>query len=98
MKPASSSTTGRDLDQLLMHPEIHIPGRIAFLDALAREPTVVVAPGSFCRILQRSSAVCSRHPQENPDLIKVRVTGGINKGAEGWGCLGDGIGLTTAWP
>jgi hypothetical protein len=87
-----------ELDQLLKHPEIYMPGRIAFLDAMAQEPTAAVAPGSFCRILQRSSAVCSRHPQENPYFIKVRVTSGMNKGVEGWGCLGNGIGLTVAWP
>ena len=87
-----------ELDQLLAHPEIYIPSRIAFLDAMAREPTVIVHQGSFCRILRRSNAICSRHPQENPYFIEVRVTSGRDKGVEGWGCLGSGIGLTVAWP
>jgi len=86
------------LEQLQKHPEVYIPERIAFLDAMALEPSVVVPPKSYCRVLQRSAAVCTRRPQENPYFVKVRITSGKNAGQEGWGCLGDGIALTVAWP
>ena len=93
-----SAQNNRDeLHRILTHPEIYIPDRITFLDAMAMEPTTTVQRGSFCRILQRSRAICSRHPQENPSFVRVRVTSGKEKGVEGWGCLGDGIGLTVAW-
>jgi hypothetical protein len=87
-----------ELEQLQKHPEVYIPERIAFLDAMALEPAIVVQPRSYCRVLQRSTAVCTRRPQENPYFVKVRVTSGKDAGQEGWGCLGDGIGLTVAWP
>lgn len=88
----------RELDDLLKHPEKYIPSRIAFLDAMDREPAIVVQRKSFCRILKRSNAICARGPVENPDFVKVRVTSGPDRGIEGWGCLGDGIGMTVAWP
>ncbi len=65
-----------ELEQLQKHPEVYIPERIAFLDAMALEPTIVVPPKSYCRVLQRSTAVCTRRPQENPYFVRVRITSG----------------------
>jgi hypothetical protein len=65
-----------ELDELRKHRETYIAGRLAFLDAMARERAISIPPGSYCRIIQRSHAICSRHPQENPEFVKVRITSG----------------------
>ena len=80
------------------HPERYIPERIAFLNAIARTPNKTIPPNSYCRILQRSAAICSRIPQDNPYYVKVRITSGPAKGQEGWGCLGNDIYVTHMWP
>jgi hypothetical protein len=48
---------GRELDRILQHPEIYVPVRIAFLDAMANVPAAVVQRGSYCRILQGSLVI-----------------------------------------
>ncbi len=86
------------LRALEQHPELYIPEQLAFLDAMAKAPGVIVPGKSHCRIIAHSEAICSRHPQQNPTYVKVRVTDGPSKGQIGWGCLGDGIQLNVAMP
>jgi len=81
------------LRESLQHPERYIPERTAFLDAMAQAPGVIVPGKSYCRILARSEAMCSRQPYYNPTYLKVRITSGPSKGQEGWACLGDDIRL-----
>jgi hypothetical protein len=83
---------------MFAHPERYIPERVAFIDAMARARCVAVMPNSYCRIIERAEAICSKVPVANPRYVKVHITSGPSKGSEGWGCLGDGIGLTVAMP
>lgn len=94
--PEERDADAARLRELRQHPERHIPQRLMFLDKMAQAPSIVIPGASYCRILQRSDAICSRDPILNPEYIKVRITSGPLKGQEGWGCLGDGIGLTVA--
>jgi hypothetical protein len=82
----------------LARAELYIPERVAFLGAMAALPGAMVPAGSYCRIVERSQAICSDIPMSNPDYIRVRITSGPSKGLQGWGCLGDGIGLTRVMP
>jgi len=86
----------RQLRELGQHPDRYIPERIAFLDAMARAPGVTVSGESYCRIINRSKAMCDRHPGPNPTYFKVRISSGPSKGQEGWGCLGEDIRLNGA--
>jgi hypothetical protein len=88
----------RRYDQVKKNAAQYIPERVAFLDALARASTVQVAPNSYCRVLQRSEAICSSTPELNPSFVKVRITTGQSKGQEGWGCEGDNIFRAWAMP
>jgi hypothetical protein len=63
----------------------------AFVDAMADSEGVEIPPGSYCRVLERSEAICSKDPNQNPTYVKVLITTGGAKGQVGWGCLGDGI-------
>jgi hypothetical protein len=69
-----------------------------FLDLMEGQPAVGIPPGSYVRILERSHAVCTRQPNENPYFVKVRVTSGVAKGETGWGCLGVDIVLAHDMP
>jgi len=80
------------------HPERYIPERIAFLGFMRTASNTMVPPNSYCRILERSAAICSSIPQLNPYYVKVRITSGSAKGQEGWGCLGSDIYVTRMWP
>jgi hypothetical protein len=91
-RPTAAAAIGRS--ELKAHPERYIPERTAFLNAMARLPSVLVPAGSHCRIVEMSEAICSYQPTQNPKYVRVVVTSGPSKGLEGWGCLGDGIGLT----
>ncbi len=73
----------------------YIPERVAFLKQMGREPAVLVATKSYCRVLKRSSAICRPSPIENPAFVKVRITTGPSKGTEGWGC--EGVNVFGAW-
>ena len=86
----------RQLRELGQHPDRYIPERIAFLDAMARAPGVTVSGESYCRIINRSKAMCDRHPGPNPTYFKVRISIRPSKGQEGWGCLGEDIRLNGA--
>jgi hypothetical protein len=86
----------RRWDELEKNGAHYIPERVAFLDALTRAPTVLVAPNSYCRVLQRSRAICASTPWLNPSFVKVRITTGPCRGQGGGGCEGDDI--TRAWP
>jgi hypothetical protein len=79
---------------MLARAEAYIPERVTFLNAMARAPGILVPAGSYCRVIERSKAICSYIPQGNPNYVRVVITSGSSKGVEGWGCLGDGIGLT----
>jgi len=89
--PPDKAGAGR---AMLALAEAYIPERVAFLGAMARAPGVLVPGGSYCRITERSKAICSSYPQDNPEYVLVIITSGPSKGVKGWGCLGDGIGLT----
>ena len=86
----------RRYEEAKKNAEHYIPERVVFLDAMARAPAVQVAPNSYCRVLQRSQAKCTRDPEFTCEFVKVRITSGPSKGQEGWGCEGDGI--FGAWP
>ena len=86
----------RQLREFGQHPERYIPERAAFLDAMVQAPGVTVPGQSYCRIINRSNAMCDRHPGHNPTYFKVRITSGPSKGQEGWGCLGEDIRLNGA--
>lgn len=88
---AGSPSTEREIEKF-------IPERITFLKTMGRAPTVAVPAKSYCRVLQRSNAVCSPRPIENPTYIRVRITSGPLKGREGWGCEGDGLFRTVITP
>ena len=86
-RTADSDAARARLDYIAKRPELYIPERIGFLDAIARERGLEVPPKSYCRILERSEAVCSRTPGENPVYVEIRVTSGAMKGSVGWACL-----------
>jgi hypothetical protein len=92
------ATPAKELKDLWAHPERYIPERIAFLKLVGGADCALVPAHSYARVLERSQAICSGHPQENPRYIKVLVTTGPSKGQEGWGCLGGGLAYTVAWP
>jgi len=96
--PSSQADAKRQLHVMLAHSERYVPERVAFIDAMTRAPGVAVTRNSYCRIVERSEAICSKDPIANPRYVKVHITSGPSKGSEGWGCLGDGIGLTVAMP
>ncbi len=83
------------LEELEKNGARYIPERVAFLDAMATEPGFSVPPNSYCRVVQRSPARCTKNPHYTPTFVKVRITTGPSKGKEGWGCEGDGV--FTAW-
>jgi hypothetical protein len=84
-----------DLEEIHKNAVRYIPERSAFLDAMAREATVTVPPNSYCRVIRRSLAKCTKNPQYTSTFVKVRITTGRSKGTEGWGCEED---VYTAWP
>ena len=93
MRPGESCPR---LEELQKNEARYIPERVAFLDAMARQPGVLVPPSSYCRVVKRSPAKCTKDPHYAPTFVKVRITTGPSKGTEGWGCEGDGV--FTAWP
>ena len=98
-KECDSQPTGtacHQLGELLRNDAKFIPERTAFLNAMAREPGVWVPPNSYCRVVKRSPAMCSTHPQHNSTFVRVRISTGPSKGVEGWGCEGENV--YSAWP
>jgi len=83
------------LEESERNREHYIPERVAFLDAMATKPCVLVPPNSYCRVVQRSAAKCTKNPQYSSAFVKVRVSTGPSKGTEGWGCEED---IFHAWP
>ena len=84
------------LKELLRNGMEYIPERAAFLDAMTREPSVEVAANSYCRVVKRSTAKCCKAVQDTCTFVKLRVTTGLSKGTEGWGCEGENV--YSAWP
>jgi hypothetical protein len=84
------------LKELLRNGMEYIPERAAFLDAMAREPSIRVAANSYCRVVKRSTAKCCKAVQDTCTFVKLRVTTGPSKGTEGWGCEGENV--YSAWP
>jgi hypothetical protein len=66
-------------------PQKVAPSTAQLRDAMAREPGVVVPGGSYVRLLEFSRAQCEDFNHFN--FMKVRVTSGRRKGAEGWACF-----------
>jgi len=95
---ADTSAIEVDLARQLQHPEAYIPERISFLKKIAAEPSFMVPPNTQCTIIQRSTAICSKHPDQNPVYVKVLITSGALKGRTGWGCEGDGIARSVTFP
>ncbi len=87
-----------ELRELSAHPEKFIPERIVFLNAIHSAKCTEVPESSYGRVLERSEAICSSHPQENPRLMKIAITTGSSKGVVGWGCLGDGLAYSVTMP
>ncbi len=90
----STAELSSRLEDLHDHPERYIPERIAFIEALARARTVTVPAGSYCKILEKSEAICSRVPLYNPVYYKVVITSGPSRGQVGWTC---DLHFTTSW-
>ncbi len=83
-------------EELALHPERYIPKRLAFAEAMKRQPTVqAVAQNSYCRFLQRSRASCLNQPIPAGDhhYVRIRITSGPSKGQEGWACMFENVWL-----
>jgi hypothetical protein len=63
--------------------------RRRLLDAMARQPGVLVAGEQYFRILEQSSVGCADDPITTSNFLRVRVTTGPSKGLEGWACSRD---------
>ena len=92
MRPGESCPR---LEELERNREHCIPERVAFIDAMAKKPGVLAPPNSYCRVVQRSGAKCTKNPEYSSAFVKVRVSTGPSKGTEGWGCEED---IFHAWP
>jgi hypothetical protein len=65
-----------------------------FVDGMANRPRIEIPAGSYCRIIERSEAVCGKKPGYGGSFVLVRVTRGAAKGQIGWGCwAGDVFGV-----
>jgi hypothetical protein len=76
----------------------NLPERNAIFDRVLIQPTVEFPPHSYARLLERSSAICSKGLYSNPIFLKVEATTGPAKGKIGWACLGDNIAYSVAYP
>jgi hypothetical protein len=55
------------------------------LGAMAREPGVEIPGGSYARLVEFSQAQCEDFNRFH--FMKVRITSGPRRGAEGWACF-----------
>ena len=71
---------------LLNHPGRYMVERNKLLDAMHRQPGVIVAGQQYFRVLEQTNARCGPGPTDTATFWRVRVITGPTKGAEGWAC------------
>ncbi len=72
-----------------VHPERYMSERNALFAAMGRQPSVTVVGQQYFRCLEASPAGCAKDPSTTSNYMRVRVTTGPSKGAEGWACSRD---------
>lgn len=75
--------------EMLEHPERYMRERKALLGAMDRQAGVIVTGQQYFRVLEQSEARCANDPLGTAEFIRVRVTTGPVKRAEGWACMRD---------
>jgi hypothetical protein len=75
--------------EMLNHPERYMAERDKLLDAMRRQPGVIVTGQQYFRLIEQTQARCGPGPTDTAIFWKVRVVTGPSKGAEGWACSRD---------
>ncbi len=68
------------------NPGRYAPTLLSFLESMAAMPAFPVRGGTTCRLLERSQARCTPNPLDTHAYVKVRITGGPERGEQGWAC------------
>lgn len=86
-KNSSPENIQQDLKDVADHPERYSPGRKEFLAAMQQQPAVIIHGQDHFEIVKASGAACTSEPLSSPNFILVRISGGSDKGKEGWLCV-----------
>jgi hypothetical protein len=74
------------VQDMMAHPERYAPSRQGFFHALGRQPSVAVAPGTYCREIEGSKARCAADALGSSTYVRLLVVSGPSKGVVGWTC------------